>query len=99
MFTFENPLTKAIFYAKAKSHGCLDMISRWTSTLISPEIQEEDDGRSARLFCLLNLIFLVSLILLSPDKLAQMLPFTRPSWLGFDWIQDVVEALGKMAPF
>jgi hypothetical protein len=99
MLTFGNPLVKAIFNAKIKLQSCLDMISSRINASVFPDIQETAEDSSTNLLCLLNLIFLVSLVLLSPDRLSQVLSSARPSWLAFDWIQDVVEALGKMVPF
>lgn len=99
MLTFGNPLVKVIFHAKIKLQSCLDMISSRINASVFPDIQETAESSSTRLLCLLNLIFLVSLVLLSPDRLTQVLSSARPSWLAFDWIQDAVEALGKMVPF
>jgi hypothetical protein len=99
MHSFGNPLAKAIFYFKVKVQNYFDAISRRIGASVSSEIQEGTEGSSARLFWLLNLIFLASLVLLSPDKVTEVLPSARPNWLAFDWIQDVAETLGKLAPF
>jgi hypothetical protein len=99
MFTFGNPLVKAFFHAKIKLQSCLDMISSRINASVFPDIQETAESSSTRLLCLLNLIFLVSLVLLSPDRLTQVLSSARPSWMAFDWIQDVAKTLAKLASF
>ena len=99
MPSFGNPLAKAIFYLKVNVQNCSDAISRRIGAYVFSEIQEGTEGSSARFFWLLNLIFLASLVLLSPDKVTQVFPSARPNWLVFDWIQDVAETLAKLAPF
>lgn len=99
MFSLRSSLVKAVFSARVKVRDYIDAISRRIGASILSDSQEGTDDNSARFFCFVNIVFLVSVILLSPDKVAEVLPSARPSWLASGWFQEVAETLRKLTPF
>jgi len=96
---FRNPLLKAVSYAESKLLSLIREISRLLGTAAFAATPEGADSKSDRIFWFLNLVLFVSLILLSPDKVTQVLATARSGCTISDGFQDVVDLLRKLAPF
>ena len=59
---------------------------------------EGSEEESSLIFCLLNLCFFVSLVVLSPDKAIQALSSAEPAYPIIRWFQDAIEVLRKLMP-
>jgi hypothetical protein len=59
---------------------------------------EDSEEESRLIFCLLNLCFFVSLVVLSPDKAIQALSSAEQAYPVINWFQDAIEVLRKLMP-
>lgn len=99
MFKFGNPLMKVVSHAEFKLRSFLNGISHQIGASVFSATSESADGKSAKLFYLLNLIFFISLIVLSPDKITQELSPIKLGYTTLDGFQDVAELLRNLVPF
>lgn len=59
---------------------------------------EDSEEQSRLIFCLLNLCFFVSLVVLAPDKAIQAFSSAEPAYPVISWFQDAIEVLRKLIP-
>lgn len=90
---------KAVSYGESKLRSFLGEISHLRGASPFQATLEGADSKSPRIFYLLNLVLFVSLILLSPDKIAQVLAPVKSGCTIFDGFQDVAELFRKLPLF
>ena len=70
----------------------------WTG-FVQVSSAEDVEKESTMAFHILNLVLLVSLALLSPDKITQLLIPSQPSCTIIDGFHELLGLLRKLAPF
>lgn len=91
-------LEKAIFSVASKSQRLLAQVSCHFETLVRAVNVEDETMQSTRVFYLLSLIFVISLILLSPDKIPQILTHAQADSELLGKAQDIAKVFRKLVP-
>jgi hypothetical protein len=92
-------LKRAITDLEFKARHCIRELAYLCNNFVRVTSADDTATESARSFYLVNLMLLVFLILLSPDKIPQMLGSNRPDFAIFDRIEEILTLLKRAISF
>jgi len=92
-------LKKAITDLEFKARHCIRELAYLCNNFVRVTSTDDTATESARSFYLVNLMLLVFLILLSPDKIPQMIGSNQPALAIFDRIEEVSTLLRRAISF
>ena len=90
--------TKAVSGFVLKFRHLTSGVRNLANRLVCVTDTEDSEEESRLIFCLLNLCFFLSLVVLSPDKAIQALSSAEPAYPIIRWFQDAIEVLRKLMP-
>jgi hypothetical protein len=88
-------LKRAIADLKFKVRHCIRELAYLCNNFVRGTSADDTATESATSFYLVNLMLLVFLILLSPDKIPQMLVTNQPDFAIFDRIEEISTLLKR----
>ena len=92
-------LKRAIADLKFKVWHCIRELAHLCDNFVRGTSADDTATESATSFYLVNLMFLVFLILLSPDKIPQMLASNQPDFAILDRIEEISTLLKRAISF
>lgn len=90
---------KALAVLKFETLHCSNKLVYLLSNLVRVTRADDTATESARSFYFVNLVFLASMILLSPDKIPQILGSTQSGFAIFDMFEGIPALLKRILPF